>query len=144
MTFTIRSLTFTDVARINEIDRVVTMRSGPRRDADLWSLIGETTTSFGAESDGKLVGFVLADVRPWEFGARESVGWILALGVHPDAQGKGVGKALGDRVLSEFRRLGVRHAATLVDRGSPDLRSYFESLGFHEGQRAVLEASLSK
>ncbi|MHB8584980.1 MAG: GNAT family N-acetyltransferase [Thermoplasmatota archaeon] len=134
----IRSLGYSDVARIHEIDRVVTMDSTPRSEVDLWSLIGESTTSFGAEIGGQLAGFVLADVRPWEFGAREAVGWILAIGVHPESQHHGVGKLLGDRVLAEFRRLGVRHASTLVGNDDKTLRSFFQGLGFAPQPQFVL------
>lgn len=134
----VRALQYTDVELIHEIDRTVTMDSGPRSNVDLWTLIGESTTSFGAESSGQLVGFVLADVRPWEFGAREAVGWILALGVHPNFQGRGVGKALGDRVLQEFRRLGVRHVSTLVENEDKALRQYFESIGLRPQSQVVL------
>lgn len=138
----IRALRYDDVDRIHEIDRILTMTAGPRRSADLWSLVGESTTSFGAEVDGQLVGFLLADVRPWEFGAREAVGWVIALGVHPDWQAKGAGKLLGQRVLDEFRRLGVRHASTLVARDDKRLAEYFEALGFQEAEQRVLSFRL--
>ena len=44
------------------------------------------------------------------------MGWIIALGVNPDAQGKGVGKLLGQRVLDQFHRLGVSRVQTIVDK----------------------------
>lgn len=138
----VRALRYDDVDRIHEIDRILTMNASPRRGVDLWSLVGESTTSFGADVDGKLAGFVLADVRPWEFGAREAVGWVIALGVHPDYQTKGIGKMLGTRVMDEFRRLGVRHASTLVGKDDARLREYFESIGFAESDQRVLGARL--
>jgi GNAT superfamily N-acetyltransferase len=134
----IRSLTLQDLERILEIDERVT--KVPRRgaDNDLWRLIAETTTCFGAESDGRLVGFVLADVRPWEFGNRAHVGWIIMLGVDPAHQKKGVGRLLGERVLDEFKRQGVAEFKTLVDEGDDGLRKYFESLGFRPAREVVL------
>jgi GNAT superfamily N-acetyltransferase len=111
-------------------------------DNDLWRLIAETTTCFGAELDGKLVGFVLADIRPWEFGRRAHVGWIIALGVRPEAQGKGLGKMLGDRVLEQFQRLGVTHIQTIVSPETAELKPYFEALGFKESPARVLVRDL--
>lgn len=135
----IRSLTTKDVEAIRRIDSANTGARGERRDADLWSLVAETTTSFGAEVDGKLAGFVLADVRPWEFGARDAVGWIIAIGVDPAYQGKGLGTKLGERVIQQFRKLGVRHFSTLVDESDKDLLTYFKGLGFQPSPRVVLE-----
>src|SRR5438874_8770045 len=112
----VRALTLKDVDQILEIDSAVTKTAVKSGDNDLWRLIAETTTCFGVESDGKLQGFVLADIRPWEFGQRAHVGWIIALGVRPDQQGRGIGKLLGERVLDQFQRLGVARVQTIVDR----------------------------
>lgn len=134
----IRSLTLRDVDRILEIDSAVTKTPVKTSDNDLWRLIAETTTCFGAEEDGKLMGFVLADIRPWEFGRRAHVGWIIALGVDPKAQGKGLGKQLGEKVIDQFHRLGVTRIQTLVDPDTATLEPYFKSLGFTEAPTKVL------
>lgn len=134
----IRSLTLRDTDAILDIDQRVTKVPRKSGDNDLWRLIAETTTCFGAEAGGKLVGFVLADVRPWEFGNRAHVGWIIALGVDPKYQGKGIGRELGQRVLQEFKKLGVQQYKTLVNGKDEGLRSYFKGLGFREGTEVVL------
>lgn len=134
----IRSLTLKDVDRILEIDGAVTKTPVKQGDNDLWRLIAETTTCFGAEEDGRLVGFVLADIRPWEFGRRAHVGWIIAIGIDPKAQGKGLGKLLGERVLDQLHRLGVTRIQTLVDPDTASLEPYFKGLGFHEAPTKVL------
>lgn len=140
----VRALTLKDTERILEIDAAVTKTPVKSADNDLWRLIAETTTCFGAEVDGKLMGFVLADIRPWEFGRRAHVGWIIALGVHPDAQGKGLGKLLGERVLDQFRRLGVTRIQTLVEPETRDLEGYFKALGFADAPARVLVRDLAK
>lgn len=134
----VRALTLKDVDRILEIDAAVMKTPVKTGDNDLWRLIAETTTCFGAEKDGQLVGFVLADIRPWEFGRRAHVGWIISLGVDPKAQGHGLGKMLGEKVLDQFRRLGVTRIQTLVDPETASLEPYFKSLGFTEAPTKVL------
>lgn len=134
----VRALTLHDSDRILEIDAAVTKTDAKKGDNDLWRLIAETTTCFGAEVDGKLVGFVLADIRPWEFGRRAHVGWVISLGVHPSAQGKGLGKLLGERVLDQFQRLGVSRVQTIVEPETEDLEEFFKGLGFKESQARVL------
>ncbi|MHB8604613.1 MAG: GNAT family N-acetyltransferase [Thermoplasmatota archaeon] len=135
---TIRALKLTDTDAILGIDSAVSGDAKRTGDNDLWRLIAETTTCFGAEEHGRLVGFVLADVRPWEFGHRAHVGWIIALGVDPKAQGRGVGRHLGERVLTEFDRLGVAEVKTLVGDANKELADYFRALGFAPSGEQVL------
>lgn len=134
----IRALTLLDTERILDIDAAVTGTHHKGADNDLWRLIAETTTCYGADVGGTLVGFVLADVRPWEFGNRAHVGWIISLGVDPGHQHRGIGKLLGDRVLASFRALGVTNFKTLVGPTSEGLLPYFKSLGFKDSAERVL------
>jgi ribosomal protein S18 acetylase RimI-like enzyme len=92
---------------------------------------GDPLMSLGAEIDGKLVGFVIGEVRRWEFGRSEMIGWILILGVHPEYQGMGTGHKLGSTLLDHFRKKNVRKIQTLVEWHDGELISYFKSLGFN-------------
>lgn len=55
--------------------------------------------NLGAEIDGKLVGFVFAEIRLWEFGRGEKTGLIKVLGIDPEYQGRGIGRKLGETLL---------------------------------------------
>ena len=57
-----------------------------------------------ADVGGGVVGFLVGDVRPWEFGEDREVAWVKVVGVDPRHQGSGIGQSLGERPA---RDLGV-------------------------------------
>lgn len=83
-----------------------------------------------AERDGRVVGFMLGDLRAGEFGIEEPSGWIEVIGVDPDAAGHGVGRALGEEMVARYRARGVKWMRTMVDRSMPDVERFFAALGF--------------
>lgn len=103
----------------------------------------EPLMNIGAELDGRLVGFVIGEVRAWEFGQREKTGWIKVLGIDPEFQGKGVGRKLGEALLENFRASGIRSVRTLVNWYEGDLLSYFRTLGFSVLNMIPLETKLA-
>jgi ribosomal protein S18 acetylase RimI-like enzyme len=103
---------------------------------------GDPLMHLGAEIDKKLVGFVIGEVRRWEFGRSEMTGWILILGVDPEYHGMGVGRKLGATLLEHFRKKNVRKIQTLVEWHDGDLISYFKSLGFGLLQMLPLEKEI--
>jgi ribosomal protein S18 acetylase RimI-like enzyme len=103
---------------------------------------GDPMTNLGAEIDKKLVGFVIGEVRRWEFGRSEMTGWILILGVDPEYHGMGVGRKLGTTLLEHFRKKNVKKIQTLVEWHDGDLISYFKSLGFGLLQMLPLEKEI--
>jgi len=103
---------------------------------------GEPMMNLGAEIDEKLVGFIFAEIRLWEFGRGERTGWIKVLGVDPEYQGRGVGHKLGETLLSHFKKKNVRKVRTLVDWYDGDLISFFKSLGFDMLSMFPLEKEL--
>ena len=100
--------------------------------------------NLGAEIDGKLVGFVLAETRLWEFGRGEKTGWIKVLGIDPEYQGRGIGRKLGETLLNHFRRKNIKKVRTLVDWYEGNLISYFKSLGFYILNMIPLEKELKE
>ncbi|MGH7337643.1 MAG: GNAT family N-acetyltransferase [Myxococcota bacterium] len=105
---------------------------------DLWEdrvayyLRRDPEGSVVAEQAGRVVGFMLGDVRSGDFGLEEPSGWIEVIGVDPDAAGKGVGRALGEAMLDRYKGRGVRRVRTMVDASMPDVERFFRALGFAE------------
>ncbi len=103
---------------------------------------GDPLLNLGAEIDGKLVGFILGEVRRWEFGRGEMTGWILILGVDQEYQGTGAGHKLGVSLLDHFKKKNVEKVRTLVEWHEGDLISYFKSLGFKPLNMMPLEKEI--
>src|SRR3990172_2860485 len=72
------------------------------------------------------------------------VGWIRAIGVDPEFQGHGVGRALGNALLARFRARGVRTVRTLVEWHAGDVIAYFKDLGFDRSRPVALEKALGR
>ena len=103
---------------------------------DLWEdrvtyyLRRDPEGSVVAEDGGRVVGFMLGDVRAGEFGVDEPTAWIEVIGVDPDASGQGIGRALGRAMLDRFAARGVRRVRTMVDASMPEVERFFGALGF--------------
>lgn len=96
------------------------------------------------EKAGKrIIGFIVGDIKIWGFGLRQS-GWIEIIGIHPKHMGEGVGRSLGRRLLSYFRRMEVDGVYTAVRWDSGDLLSFFKSMGFDRSGFLNLEYSPGK
>jgi ribosomal protein S18 acetylase RimI-like enzyme len=91
---------------------------------------GDPLLNLGAEIDGKLVGFIISEVRRWEFGRGGTTGWILILGIDPEYQGMGAGHKLSSTLLDHFRKKNITKIRTMVEWHEGELISYFKSLGF--------------
>lgn len=83
-----------------------------------------------AEADGKVVGFMLGEVRSGEFGLEEPTGWVEVLGVDPDFRGQAVGRRMAEHMLQHFRQRGAATVRTLVDESMGDIGEFFTRLGF--------------
>lgn len=103
---------------------------------------GDPLLGLGAEIEGRLVGFIIAETRLWEFGRGEKTGWIKVLGVDPQYQGRGIGRKLGEELLAHFKRNGIKRVRTLVDWYEGELISYFKALGFEILNMLPLEKRL--
>ena len=94
-----------------------------------------------AERDGTMLGFIVGEVRAWEFGSPPS-GWIFAISVSSSARLHGLGTMLFDEICVRFRRAGVHHVRTMLAKDAHLLMSFFRSLGMMGGPFIQLEKRL--
>lgn len=128
----IRPLDELDISAIVRIDEKILGAYRP----EVWErrigyyLRRDPETSVVAELEGRVVGFMLGEVRSGEFGLEEPTGWVEVLGVDPDCRGRNVGRQMGETILERFRERGARSVRTLVDEENEELRGFFGSIGF--------------
>lgn len=94
-----------------------------------------------AEAGGRVMGFVIGEVRDWEFGS-PPCGWVFAIDVDPRARLQGVGTALLGAVRERFERVGVRVLRTMLARDNPLILSFFRSQGMTAGRLIPLELEI--
>lgn len=95
-----------------------------------------------AEVGGEVVGFLLGDIRGWDFGVPLS-GWLDIIGVAPHCQGKGIGKKLTQAFLEYCKENGIESVQTMVNWNDGDLIDYFRALGFKRGEYLNLQKKLT-
>ncbi len=91
--------------------------------------------------DGALAGFIIGEVRAWEFGA-PPVGWVFAIQVDSTRRLGGVGTRLFEALCARFRASGVDRVRTLVDRRDHLILSFFRSQGMTAGPSLQLDLEL--
>jgi ribosomal protein S18 acetylase RimI-like enzyme len=138
---TVDELDIEDIAAIDE-------RIGGRYRPEVWEkrifyyLRRDPEGSFVATADGKVVGFMLGEVRSGEFGMEEPTGWVEVLGVDPAYQGRSAGRRLVEAMLAHFRDQGAVRVNTLVDETMPQIERFFRALGFEAAPVKALALEL--
>jgi GNAT superfamily N-acetyltransferase len=141
----VRSVRLADLPEVIALDATVT---GLHK-ADYWQRVyrrygvaGQGLRHFlVAEAGGRVVGFVIGEVRDWEFGS-PPCGWVFAIDVDPRARQRGVGTLLLAAVRDRFDRVGVRVLRTMLARDNTLLLSFFRSQGLTAGRLIPLEIAI--
>jgi ribosomal protein S18 acetylase RimI-like enzyme len=89
----------------------------------------------------RVVGFLIGEVRDWEFGS-PPCGWVFVIDVDPQVRQAGVGTQLLAAICARFRRAGVRKLRTLLARDNTLILSFFRSQGMVAGPLIPLEMDL--
>ena len=134
-TVKIRRMVKTDLEAVKEIDRLLV---GEERVLS-WPLSVETelelyrpALGFVAEVGGKIVGFLLGDIRRRGYGIGMS-GWIDMIGVHPGYQRKEIGRRLALAFWAECQRKYIR-ANVIVREDDEQLKRFLTSMGSCRGK----------
>jgi len=94
-----------------------------------------------AEAGGCIEGFIIGEVRDWEFGS-PPCGWVFAISVRPGARQSGIGSRLLNAICGGFRRLRVSKVRTMLSRDNHLILSFFRSQGLMAAPFIPLEANL--
>jgi ribosomal protein S18 acetylase RimI-like enzyme len=140
----IRPVRQSDLAEVIAIDATVTgleKRSYWRSIYERYANAEKERQFLVADAGGQVVGFVIGEVRDWEFGSKPC-GWVFAIDVHPEARLGGVGTRLLEAICNAFRRAGVRTVRTMLSRDNTLILSFFRSQGMMAGPFIPLEMDL--
>lgn len=121
----VRSMSFDDLARIEEIDR--------RSFGPIWHNSRETlelayrqaALATVAESEGEVVGYQISTTL-------QKGGHLARLAVDPDFQRRGIGSALLDDLLAQFSRRGAMHVTVNTQRDNQASIALYEQFGFRK------------
>lgn len=143
MPFTISALQAGDLAGVIRLDAQLTGKRKPAYWKTVFSAFisprrAKGQVGLAARLDGRLVAYLLGEVRAFEFGS-PPCGWIFAVGVAPEQAHHGIGSALVVEATSRFTRAGVSTVRTMVRRNDVPMLAFFRSNGFVGGSFTQLE-----
>lgn len=113
-------------------------RYATRRLDERFFLVAEAP---GAKSSDPILGFIVGEVRGWEFGS-EPCGWIFAFSVEPGTRERGIGEMLFEAMSEKFRAAGITTMRTMVARQNQLHMAFFRSEGMMAGPYIQLEKEL--
>ncbi len=95
------------------------------------------------EPGGQLAGYLLGEVRAFEFGSEEC-GWVFAVGVEPHRLRSHVASRLLSEACCRLHAAGVDTIRTMVRRADVPVQSFFRAAGFEGGSFVQLERNLEE
>jgi GNAT superfamily N-acetyltransferase len=143
---TIGPVTAEDLGHVTRLDAEITGTAKP----DYWHRLFEgakadprTQIFLVARRGAKLQGFIVGEIRAWEFGSAPC-GWVFAIAVDPAARLEATGSNLFEAVCARFRVAGVSKVRTMIARDSQLILSFFRSQGMMAGPFVELEKDLDE
>jgi GNAT superfamily N-acetyltransferase len=141
-TATTRPVTTADLDTIVALDRKVTGQSRRGFYEKRLAAQGRDPRAFASlaiQAEGRLAGFVFAQILDGEFGGKEPIAVLDALCVDPDARGGHLGRQLMAALERQLAGHGVRELQTQADWTAHELIRFFGASGFELAPRLVLE-----
>ena len=94
-----------------------------------------------AECDGDIDGFIIGEVRDWEFGT-PPCGWVFGISVRRETRLSGIGTRLLDTLCSSFKKAGVSKVRTLLVFDDLLVMTFYRSQGMMAAPIITLERNL--
>ncbi len=99
---------------------------------------------FGAERDGRLVGFMMARQLQGQFGRAEPALRLEAIGAAADERGQRIGSALLSKLEDEARRLAITEIRTTASWRDHTIMQFLNRAGFELGGDLAIECLLGE
>lgn len=90
----------------------------------------------------QIVGYAMGNISGWEFGVKAGIGWLELIGVDPEHRHGGIARALVLELLRQFETLQVKTIYTTFHSDNTEMREFFHSVGFREGEMVHFEKCL--
>jgi ribosomal protein S18 acetylase RimI-like enzyme len=143
--FAVRAAKASDVAAVTRLDARITGMAKRNYWMDMFERYGRRPNRFfliAEDGAGHLLGFIIGEVRAWEFGSPPS-GWIFALGVDPEIRLKRAGSRLFEAMCRCLAQTGVDTVRTMLARNDELNMAFFRSQGMRGGPFIQLEMPLA-
>jgi ribosomal protein S18 acetylase RimI-like enzyme len=141
----IRNAIPADLDEVIALDEVVTRE----RKTAYWSGVFDRYVNGGrkdryflvAEAGGTIAGFIVGEVRAWEFGSAPC-GWVFAVEVSPKRRELGIGQRMFEEMCVRLKQAGVTTVRTMMDRDDKLTLSFFRTQGLRTGRYIELEKQI--
>lgn len=120
---TLRYAQADDVAAISDVDKAAFSPLWQMASGDLIEMLVTSEYFIVAEQRGRVVGYVCANVH-------RRTGQIYRLAVHPDVQGRGIGRLLLTDALTYCRRAGAEHIVLNTQESNVIADRLYRRFGF--------------
>jgi ribosomal protein S18 acetylase RimI-like enzyme len=134
-----------DLDEVIALDEVVTRE----RKTAYWSGVFDRYVNGGrkdryflvAEAGGTIAGFIVGEVRAWEFGSAPC-GWVFAVEVSPKRRELGIGQRMFEEMCVRLKQAGITTVRTMMDRDDKLTLSFFRTQGLRTGRYIELEKQI--
>ena len=141
----VRPVTADDLAQVIAIDAAITRLEKTDYWYELFQRYGAGRTRqrlfLVAEAGRTIEGFIIGEVRDWEFGSAPC-GWVFGISVRPGSRLGGVGTKMLKAICAGFRHAGVDKVRTLLAHDNGLVLSFFRSQGMMAAPFIALEMDL--
>jgi ribosomal protein S18 acetylase RimI-like enzyme len=142
----VRTMQESDLPAMIAIDRRITGRDRSEYFKGMFEKAlqeSDVRVSLVAECNGQPAGFIMARVDRGEFGRFEPTAVMDTIGVDPDYQEQGIGRALLSQLLLNLGTLRIERLHTEIGWSDRDLLAFLDRCGFCPSQELCLERAIA-